>query len=326
MSRRITKLKDVIQPDIFTAYVINRTMELSALLTSGIIVNSEEFDKLASGPNTLVNMPFWGDLEGDEEDVEEGGFYTPGNIIASKDVARKQMFGNSWGANNLTALLSGDDPLAAICDLVGEYWARVLQRRLLAILAGIFSASTMEEKVHDISAQSGNSGLLTGDSFIDAGQKMGDAKELLKGVMMHSATEAYLAKRNLIKYEKESEGSDQVPYFMRKRVIVDDGLYYDTKGKTSEMYLFGPGAIALGNGKHEKIEETEVDRDSLSHAGEDYFVNRKIIIMHPRGVKWEEKAVEKNFPTRGELAKGDNWERVFEPKQIRIVKHKFRLA
>jgi len=301
-------------------------MELSALMQSGIMVNNSEFDALASGANTLINMPFWEDLEGEEETVQEDGFFTPGNINASKDVARKQMFGKSWGANNLSALLSGADPLAAIGELVSGYWSRRIQQRLLATLAGIFAAETMKGKVHDISGLGGDAGLLTGDSYIDAGQKMGDAKDLLTAVMIHSITEAYLAKRDLIKYEKESEGSPQVPYFMGKRVIVDDGVPYDTAAGTSEMYLFGTGAIALGNGTHPRILETEVDRDSMSHAGEDYLINRRIIVMHPRGVKWEEHEVEGNFPTRKDLAKGGNWERVFEPKQIRIVKHKFKLA
>ena len=322
----ITKLENVIQPEIFRAYVINKTKELSALMSSGIIVSSKEFDELASAPNTLINMPFWESLSGEEETVKQGGFYTPGNINASKDVARKQMFGNSWGENNLSSLLSGDDPLAAIGDLVSDHWVRVYQKRLLATLEGIYKAPTMADKVHDISSKTGNASLLTGESFIDAGQKMGDAKELLTGVMMHSITEAYLAKRNLISYVQESEQSDQVPYFMRKRVIVDDGIPYDTTNKISEMHLFGAGAIALGNGSHPKILETEFARDSMSHVGEDYLINRKIIVMHPRGVKWVEANVEDEFPTRTELASGDNWERVYEEKQIRIVKHVFRLA
>ena len=74
----------MIQPEVFTPYVINRTMELSALIQSGIMVNNSEFDSLASGPNTLVNMPFWEDLEGEEETVQEDGFFTPGNITPAR--------------------------------------------------------------------------------------------------------------------------------------------------------------------------------------------------------------------------------------------------
>ncbi|MFQ8839831.1 MAG: hypothetical protein ACLR8P_01585 [Clostridium fessum] len=43
-----TTLQDVIVPELFNPYVINRTMELSALYQSGIIANNTEFDALAS--------------------------------------------------------------------------------------------------------------------------------------------------------------------------------------------------------------------------------------------------------------------------------------
>lgn len=40
----ITKIADVIVPELFNRYVINRTMELSAFFQSGIVVNSPEFE------------------------------------------------------------------------------------------------------------------------------------------------------------------------------------------------------------------------------------------------------------------------------------------
>ena len=43
-----TTLTDVIVPQLFTPYVIKRTMEQSNLITSGIIANNSEFDTLAS--------------------------------------------------------------------------------------------------------------------------------------------------------------------------------------------------------------------------------------------------------------------------------------
>lgn len=230
-----------------------------------------------------------------------------------------------WGVNNLASLLSGDDPMAAIGDLVADYWQRYMQKALLATLEGVFQAPSMKKKVHDISGETGDAALMGGESFIDAGQKMGDAKELLTAVVMHSATEAYLAKRKLIEYVQESEQSDRVPYFMRKRVIIDDSMPYDTATKTGCAYLFGSGAIALSNGSSPKIEEVETARDSSSLAGEDFLIQRKIFILHPRGVKWTEKDVEKTYPSEDEIADGDNWERVYEPKKIRIVKFKFKI-
>lgn len=321
-----TRISDVIQPEVFTDYVIQRSTERSALIQSGIIENNPEFDELASGPNLLINMPFWNDLTGEAETIKDTGDLTAGKIGSDKDVARKQGRARMWGANGLSALLSGDDPMGAIANLVADYWNRQDQQMLLHTLEGIFKGENMASKVLDITGETGTDALLDGDSFIDAGQLMGDAKERLTGVMMHSAVEAYLAKRDLIEYEKESQGSERIGYFMNKRVIVDDGMPYDTDDKIGSIYLFGSGAIAKGNGSHPNIIPTEVDRNKRSSSGEDFLINRRIQLLHPRGVRWNEKTVADVFPTNAELANGNNWTRVYDPKAIRIVQFKFRIS
>lgn len=73
-----TTLADVIVPEIFNPYVVKRTMEQCALLNSGIIVNDHEFDKLASQPAPVVNMPFYQDLTGESGKTQKGS-WTPGH-------------------------------------------------------------------------------------------------------------------------------------------------------------------------------------------------------------------------------------------------------
>ncbi|WP_265182420.1 hypothetical protein [Geomicrobium sp. JCM 19055] len=51
---QVTRIGDVIQPEIFTPYVTQRTMELSNVLNSGIATNEAEFNALASGPSTSL--------------------------------------------------------------------------------------------------------------------------------------------------------------------------------------------------------------------------------------------------------------------------------
>lgn len=323
-----TQITDVIQPEVFTPYTIQRTMELSALIRSGIAENTSEFDDLASGPNTLINMPFWNDLTGDPEIMDDEGETVPGKITSGKDVARKLGFVKSYGTNALSSLLSGDDPAGAIADLFASYWNRQYQNILLSILDGVFSAANMTDKVHDITGELDTAALISGRTFLDAVQKMGDAKDLLTGVMINSAVETYLAKNDLIEYKEESQGKVRVPYFLGKRVVVDDALAFDTDTGASEAYLFGAGAIAWGNGSHPDIKETETVRNGLSLAGEDVLVNRKVSILHPRGVKWVEPGAgtAKAFPNLTELETGTNWSRVYEPKKIRVVKFMFKTA
>lgn len=322
----ITRLGDVIEPEVFTPYSIQRTMELSALVQSGIVQNDSEFNRLAGGPNTLVNMPYWNDLTGGSQLITDDGDFDKKKITAGADMARKQMRGDEWGANGLSALLSGDDPLRAIADLVAAYWARDMQEILLSSLDGVFSAASMAPNVHDISAEAGDAALISGATFIDACQKLGDAKGQLSGVMMHSAVEAYLAKNNLIDFVQESDQRVEIPYFMGKRAIVDDSMAYDNVTKVAEAYLFGPGAIALGNGSHPRIVPTEVARNPHSRSGEEFLVNRKIFILHPRGVKWTEDSVAGVTPSNAELETGSNWQREYENKAIRIVKFVFKIV
>lgn len=319
-----TRLADVIVPEVFTDYVVNRTQEKSLLVQSGIIERNAEFDQLASGQGRLVEMPFWNDLTGEEEIVDDNGDFSAGKITASSDQTIKHVRGRMWGVNQLTGLLAGSDPMAAIGDLVADYWNRRDQVKLLSTLDGVFKAENMSEKHYDITGNTADGALLTGHSFIDASQVMGDAKETLSGVMMHSYVESYLKKLDLIESIKPSNGGEPINYFQGHRVIVDDAMPFNTNDLVGSMYLFGSGAIAKGVGSHPNIVATEVDRNAQSKAGEEFLINRHIDILHPRGVKWTDESVSGRFPTNTELENGLNWNRVYEPKQIRIVKFTFK--
>ena len=133
-----TTLSDVIVPELFNPYVINKTMQLTALYQSGIIVNNAKFDELASEAAPVHQMPFFQDLTGESEDVIEGADLTAKKITSNKDVSTTIRKANMWSATDLSAALSGADPMAAIGDLVAGYWARENQRILIKILSGVF--------------------------------------------------------------------------------------------------------------------------------------------------------------------------------------------
>lgn len=315
----MTKISDVIVPEVFNPYVIERTAQLSALVRSGIIVSNPELDKLAMSGGKLINMPYWKDLTGDDEVLSDSSALTPGKISAGQDIAVLLMRGKAWGVNDLAKALSGDDPMGAIGDLVAEYWARMKQKVLLAELKGVFAAASMAGNVHDISALTGGAEKISGTSFIVAKNKLGDNSDKLTAVMMHSATFTALEQQNLISYIPNSQGAIEFPTYMGKRIIVDDGCPVDTDVYTT--YLFGEGAIGEGNGAAPV--PTETDRDSL--AGEDILINRQHFLLHPRGVKFTSTSVAGSSPTNAELATDTNWERVYENKNVKIICFKHKL-
>ncbi|PAV38281.1 coat protein [Megasphaera sp. ASD88] len=317
-----TTLTDVIVPELFTPYVVKRTMELSALFQSGIVTNNAEFDRLASEAAPIHNMPFFEDLTGDSEAVIEGNDLTANKITSNKDVSVTIRRAMMWSATDLSASLAGSDPMAAIGDLAAGFWARDMQKELINLLTGVFAASTMANHVLDVSAAEGAGANISASVFIDALQKLGDAQGNLTAVVMHSATKSYLKKQNLITTERDST-SVEFEAYQGRRVIVDDGC--PVSGGVYTTYLFGQGAIALGNGNPVGFVATEVDRDKKKGSGVDYLINRRTFILHPRGIAYQ-KASQANVetPTREELAKATNWKRVYEDKAIRLVaiKHK----
>ena len=331
-----TTLQDVIVPELFNPYVINRTMELSALVQSGIITNNSEFDALASQAAPTVNMPFFEDLTGESEQIIEGADLEDNKITSNKDVAAIIRRAKMWSATDLSAALAGSDPMAAIGTLVAQFWSRDLQKELVSLLDGIFGTipageegtppaeTRLASNLLDISGKSGNAANWSGSAFIDAEQLLGDAKAQLTGICMHSATQAYLKKQNLL---ETVQPSNDVAFntYQGKRVIVDDGC--PVKNGVYTTYLFGNGAIALGNGNPVGFVPTETDRAKRKGSGVDYLINRKTMILHPRGIAWQNAVVEKTEgPSRQEVADPKNWKPVYESKQIRIVAFKHKLG
>jgi hypothetical protein len=320
-----TTLQDIIVPELFNPYVIQRSMELSALYQSGIVSNNAEFDRLASEPAPIHHMPFFEDLTGDAEIVIEGNKLTPAKITSNQDVSTTIRLAKAWAATDLSAQLSGKDPMEAIATLVARYWERQRQKVLLRILKGVFYSEKMkEDHVYDTSTLSGKAANISASAFIEALQLLGDAQDQLTGVIMHSKTKSYLKQQNLISTERDSN-SVEFETYQDRRVIVDDGCPVDDGVYTT--YLFGQGAIALGNGSPEGFVATETDREKLMGSGIDYLINRQCFIMHPRGIKWTNTArVNVETPTFKELENPTNWERVYDKKQIRMVAFKHKVG
>ena len=309
-----TTVADVIVPEVFNPYVVEKTTELSALYQSGIVASSDELDSLALSGGRLINMPYWNDLDGDDEVLSDINALDVERITSGQDIAVLLMRGKAWSVNDLAKALSGDDPMQVIGQLVAGYWARRMQAAILSILEGVFAAPSMAPNVYNTDVR------IDSDNMILASQCLGDAKSKLTGYLMHSAVEADLARQDLIDFTKDSTGSIEIPTYFGKPVIVDDGCPVANGVYTT--YIFGQGAIGYGEGAAPV--PTETTRDALS--GDDILINRRHFILHPRGVRWLDQVVADRSPNNAELANPANWLRVYDAKNVRMVKYTHRIA
>jgi len=319
-----TKISDVIVPEVFNPYVIQRTAELSKIRSCGIAATVPGV-KIPDGGKT-INMPFWGDLNGsgDWEVLSDTSPLTPGEIAADKDVAVILARGKAWQANELAGAFAGSDPMGAIANQVADYEASQEQKVLLSVLKGVFASTGMAGNIFDISAKPSGGAAITGKTLIQAIAKLGDCGVNLTGIFTHSSVMYDMAAQDLLDQiitGRGSAGTPSIPEFVSylgRRIVVDDGA--PTDGETYTTYLFGTAAIGYAEGGAPT--PTETDRDSL--AGEDILIRRKHFIMHPRGVRWIGNAAGVT-PNKAELETGTNWERVYESKVIRIVKFVHKL-
>jgi len=327
-----TAVADIIIPTEFEKYAIERTAELSTFGQCGIVEHAPEFDDLAAGGGREVKMPFWKDLTAARQILSDAASLAVNKIGSDQDIARIHNDAQVWSVNHLAKVISGDDPMQAIVDLVGDYWARTDEGLIVSCLKGIFAAASMAGNRLAIASETvaGQTAAtrLNGATFVDATVKLGDRADRLTAIAMHSGTEASLRKQDLIDFIPDSEGKEQIRVFQGRRVIVDDNLPAragTTDGTVFTSYLFGPGAFGKGSAKLESepllggigTEGVELARVPLD--SDTVLINRRRYILHPRGVKFTSAAVAGDSPTNAELENGANWTRVFENKNVRIV-------
>ena len=317
-----TKISNIIVPEVFNPYVVEKTAELASFYMGGIISNDAQLNALASQGGKLINMPFWKDLTGNDEVLTDSGSLTVNAITSGQDIAALHARGKAWGVNDLAKALSGDDPMSRIGDLVADYWARRMQVTLISSFTGVFldnKTNDAGDMIVDVAVETTAGAVkFDGDLFIDGQATFGDAIGNITGIAMHSNTYNYLKKTDNISFEKQSNGALEITTYRGLPVIVNENLPKragTTSGFIYTTYLFGNDAFGFGQGNAPV--PTETDRDSL--AGEDILITRTHFLMHPRGIKFKSGSVAGTFPTNTELALAANWDRVYERKNVRIA-------
>src|SRR6476660_1665337 len=167
-----TALADIIVPTEFEKYAIERTAELSRFGESGIIEMAPEFDALAQGGGHEVRMPFWKDLTAARQILSDAAPLAVNKINADQDIARIHDDAQVWSVNHLAKVVSGDDPLQAIVDLVAAYWARTDEALVISCPKGMFGAASLAGNLLAIHSETvaGTSAAsrLNGATFVDA--------------------------------------------------------------------------------------------------------------------------------------------------------------
>ena len=331
-----TLRSDVIIPEIFTPYVIEQSTLRNQFLASGVVQPMAELNATEGGD--FVKVPFWkANLSGDAEVLTDSTSLIPGKITADTQVGVILHRGRAFESRDLAALAAGADPMAAIGAKVGEYIANQQQKDLYKSLEGVFGALTGSDSPAFDALRFDTSGMgpLGPRQVAQARAKLGDQGDKLSAVAIHSACYYDLVERKAIDYVTNTEArlstaatgastinaiggsiagsftnEYTVPFYMGLRVIVSDDI--TNAGGNYACYFFTNGAVATGE---QAALRTETDRDILAKS--DAMAMDWHNVYHPVGAKW---GVTTTNPTQAQLATITNWSKVYETKNIGIVR------
>lgn len=321
----VTRLTDIIEPSVFTAYITQNSMEKTALVASGIVVpNNVITDQLIAGADSF-SVPFWRDLGNEEANVisdDPTQVSTPNKVQAGKQLIRKAFLHQSWSAMNLASELAGADAISRIQERAVGYWDRQTQRRLIASLNGILAdnvANDAGDMVLNISGLVGAAANFSADAVIDTAGTLGDAMDSVTGIAVHSDIYRRMLKADQIEFVQPSAGSMRLPTYRGLAVIVDDGMPVATGVYTCA--LFGSGAIGYGLTAPRVAEGTEVENlpSSGKGGGQQILHSRVNLAIHPAGFAWVEGTIAGDSPTIAELAAAAHWDRVVERKAVPLA-------
>lgn len=323
------RLADVIVPESYDSYQTKETMQVQAFYNSGVLRPDGDLAAKLAGGGLTFKVPFWKDLDDTESDAatdDPDDFAVPDKLGTAMDIARRQYRTKGWSTMNLTQELAGSDPMKRIGSRTGAYWARQFDDIAIASVRGVFAdnaANDAGDMINDDSTDAvgapSAAELFNAEGLMDAAQTMGDAKRVLKLIVMHSVVHTRLAKNDLIDFRPDSEGKGWHENFQGYRIMVSDKTttVAGTNRTRYHTYLFGADALGWAESPPAKPVEVESVPSAGAGSGSETLWTRKQFAIHPYGIKWTESSVAGEFPSNAELRLAANWDRVYpERKQI----------
>lgn len=341
MAAGVTRLADLIVPEVFNASVLIETTSGSPLLTSGALVLDPGYSAALAGAGSIFHLTAFDDLDDDDSDVASDDpdvSSTPAKIASIRQTQVRLARNKSWSSMDLAGFLNNHgDPVAAISGAVGRYWKRQQQRIAIATMKGVFAdnaaAPTGTEHVqndmtYDVSGVAYSEGItsFTTEAYVNATATMSDQSDRLGLVFCHPVVYTRMRTNNLIDFIPDSINPQaaKVPTFQNSIVIQDKTM--PNTGGVFETWFFAPGSLRMGLWLPPDASETERKPSAGNGSGQEILHSRVHMIIHPTGHKYvgtppATGGGPSNAATANNLAHAGSWQRAFsEREQIPIAR------
>lgn len=325
------QLADVYEPTAFNAAVQEAATELNAFIASGILQQDPRIDTMVEVGGMVGELPNFNPLVNDEPDYttdDPATLSVPANIDSGVQIYRLANQHKSWSTMDLARQLALEDPLGAITNRIGHYWAVNSQQRVISSALGVMAdnlANDAGDMILNVALETtvglAPANLIHADAVIDALNTMGDAANAITAIAIHSNVYTTLQKLNLITFIPDARGEVNIATYLGLRVVVDDAMPTragTTSGTVYTSVLFGTGAFGYGTAMPLVPSELERVKSAGNGGGQDIIHSRYSEIIHPQGFKFLSANVGLTAgvsATRAMLDDAVEWDRVYTDRK-----------
>ena len=331
----LTQISDVYVPEVYASYTAVDGPERTAFFQSGVATRNPVLGQLFASGGQIAELPFWKDLDASDEPNygtdNPSDVATPAKVETGIQVARIASLNQGYSSADLAAELAGSDPMQQVRNRFGTYWMRQWQRRTIASLQGVLADNIANDGGDMVNSIAGATNadvaagtLFSREAFTTAAFTSGDHFDDYVAIAVHSVVYKRMVDNDDIDFIPDSEGRLNIPTFMGRRVIVDDGMPFTAAAGTGAgaaaatytSFLFGSGLI----GFDERVPRVpvEVDREAAqgNGAGIETLWERKSWVIHPFGTAFTSTTLTNGNATLAQLRLAANWNRVVERKNV----------
>ncbi len=267
------------------------------LLESGVVVNDPEIESQIANGGNYYTIPFYKDLEGDEQPYDGETNITTDYTDSGKQsgvvLGQMKSFGNKVFVRDFTTA----DPMANIIARIGKYWAKIDQKTVINVLKGIFGITgNTEWSKHTTNiatktttvAETNKIGLTTlRDTAVKA---LGENADVLSFAIMHSDVANTLSNLQVLKFFTYQSGGMSYDVRVARSgnmlVLVSDQVPVESSStatgeKEYTTYLCGAGAILTAPAPVEK--PSDFVYDAKLAGGTEELITRRRKTYHPNG-------------------------------------------
>ena len=299
--------------EVFLAYT--RTIEdkvKTTLIEAGVFYDDAEImEKVkAQVGGNYITRPISGNIEGDAVDLDGNTDIDDGEQPTYSQGIVLFHMGKSFTAKDFTYNLTGKDFLLQVAEQVEHYWQKQRQKKLLAIMKGIFGSALAGSIIARTEVNSTD----VNDAVRGVG---GDNADIFQVCFMHSAIANKLEKSEKLTYALYNDANGlqrptNIAYWGGRLVIVNDECPVEDAEDNKKKYtVYFLGTRAFARGDIDELVPNEMVREAKKNGGQTSLVTRRGMFLAPEGLSFKSSALNGTTKvTNTMLATAGNWELV----------------